>query len=85
MLLVGHFDKILVLVVFDVVQKAGPTKREGVLRRKVGSKTSPKVERPVISATLKRVGANIPQGNWNVLVEPSQKYRDANNMQGFTR
>lgn len=83
--LVGRFDRVLVVVVFDVVQKVGPTKRESVLRRKGWIEGFPKGESPVIAATSKKVGVNIPQGIWNALVEPSQKYRDASNMQGLTR
>lgn len=63
MLFIGHFDGVLVVVIFDVILKAGPTKREGILRRKGGAEDFPQWQRPVIVTTSKSVGVNIPLDN----------------------
>lgn len=49
----------------------------------VGSKVSPNRDRPVMASTSKSVGVNIPHESWKVLVEPSHKYIEANNIQGL--
>lgn len=49
----------------------------------VGVKNSPRGLSPVIAATSNKVGVNMPHGNSKVLVEPSQKKIDLNNMVGL--
>lgn len=50
---------------------------------KVRVKISPKGLRHVIVATSNKVGINMPQGNWKVLVKPSQKKIETNNITGL--
>lgn len=85
MLFIGHFDIVLVMVVFDVVQEAGSTKRESILLRKGWIEGFPQRRKASDRRHVKKSGCQHPTRQLNVLVEPSQKYRDANNMQGLTR
>lgn len=50
---------------------------------KVRVNISPKRFNHVMTATSNKVGINMPQGNWKVLVEPSQNKIDTNNMVGL--
>lgn len=47
---------------------------------KVGIKVSPKGFNPVMVTTSNKVGVNMPQGKWKVLVEPSHEKIDTDNM-----